>query len=184
MDSNFWTNETVALYSVNNILGARIGGVPFALLLGLLVLLPALLWGARRRGSFSASARFAASRLFLLAGILFALRSGLDQARNARLDLQYLSGGLDEKIAALNPPGYYALLLETKKRAVGEEEVELRAPKPYPWEKGAFYLYPHRLKEGASLVVSYRTPAPPDSAGAELLFRRAGFGSIYRRTTR
>jgi hypothetical protein len=179
---DFFETELRAHYSVNGILGARVGRVPFSLLLGVLFVVLPFLLTLRRAGRFPAEAARVLSRALLAGTLLFLARAGCDEVRILRADTRILAGkSLDEKIEATNPPGFYPLLYEAKRRIPRGAPVELRAEKPYPWERGAYYLYPSRVADRADYVVSYRVPAPDDSAACELLFQKPGFGSVYRR---
>lgn len=178
----FWRTELRAHYSVNGIIGAFVGRLPYTALLGTLFVLLPLLLSLRKKAGFAAEARRVLPVWFLAGVLLFFARSAVDEVRIARSDSRFLGGkSLLEKTAALSPPGFFPLILEGKRRIPEGADVELRAPEPYPWEKGAFYLYPSRLRRGAEYVISYQTAAPPDSASSELLFRREGTGSVYRR---
>lgn len=180
----FTRTELRSSYSVNGILGAFLGPVPFAPLVGVLSVVLPFLIALLGRGRFRAAARRSAPVWLFAGATFFFARSAVDEVRIARMETTYLGGKtLMEKTAAVNPPGFFPLLLEAKRRMPEGAPVELRAPRPYPWEKGAFYLYPSRLRQGAEYVISYQTPAPPDSASWELLFRRDGVGSVYRRGT-
>jgi hypothetical protein len=174
--STFWKTEFRAAYSVNGIVGPFAGPVPFTLLVGALFVVLPLLLAPRRT-----------LPLWIAAGALLLLvRSGFDQVRIIDQERRVLSGrSLEEKVAAVNPPGFYPLLLEASRRVPRDGRVVLRAAKPYPWEKGGFYLYPRRISlDKGDYVVSYQSPAPEDSASLRLLFRRPGIGSIYQRETK
>jgi len=180
--TRFWKTELRAAYSVNFIRGARIGSVSYALLLGLLFVVLPLAFAVRKGRGFAVEARRVVPRLLIAGSLLFLARSGIDLVRIMRIDSEYLGGEtMHRKAAALNPPGFYRLLLEAKETVRYGAPVELRAERPFPWEKGAYYLYPSPVVERADFVVSYQTPAPADSEACELLFRAPGFGSVYRR---
>ncbi|MBM3319247.1 MAG: hypothetical protein FJY73_01025 [Candidatus Eisenbacteria bacterium] len=179
---DFSETELRAHYSVNGILGARIGPIPFSLLLGVLFVVLPFLLTLRSARRFPAKGARVLSRGLLAGTLLFLARAGCDEVRILRADTRVLAGkSLDEKIEATNPPGFYPLLYEAKRRIPRGAPVEFRAEKPYPWERGAYYLYPNRVADRANYVLSYRVPAPDDSAACELLFRKPGFGSVYRR---
>ncbi len=179
--NDFFRIETRAGYTVNTFHGAHVGPVPFTLILGggaILLFIAGRLVGRRREGSGAKRAR----ALLVGAALLFAARGALDQVRVAAQDEKYFRGRTTaEKIAMLNPPGFFPLLEEGNRLIPPGEGVELRAKKPFPWEKGGYYLYPRKVEEKARWVISYRTAAPADSVSMELLFRRKGIGSIYGR---
>jgi hypothetical protein len=178
----FWSTELRAQYSVNGMVGPTVGPVPFALLLGVLFVALPLLAALRRPRAFRATAARTLPRWLLAGTVLFLARAAWDEARIGADDASVLGGrSLDEKIAAVNPPGFYALLSEASKSIPAGAPVELRAARPYPWERGGYYLYPSRVVDGAEYVVSYRTSAPSDSASGALLLRVEGVGSVYRR---
>ncbi|MFH1279183.1 MAG: hypothetical protein ABIK65_12485 [Candidatus Eisenbacteria bacterium] len=178
----FGRTELRSHYSVNGILGASVGKIPYSLLLGVLfVLLPAAL-ALRRRSGFAAEVTQILPRWLLAGVLLFFARSAVDEIRIARAETARFGGkSLMEKTELVNPPGFFPLIIEAKRRIPEGAAVDLRAPEPYPWEKGAFYLYPSRVRRGADYVISYRSPAPPDSASCVPLFRREGAGSVYGR---
>lgn len=183
--SEFLKTEIRAGYSVNTIYGAHVGALPFTIIVGSLALLLTLLTAFRSNRSFPDRLPRAAATWFAAGALLFAARSTLDQVRTVSTDDQFLRGRpMSEKHAMLNPRGFYPLLAEGIRRIPYRATVELRAEKPFPWEKGGYYLYPHRVVEGADWIISYRTAAPGDSTSYELIFRRDGAGSIYRRETR
>ncbi|MFH1680676.1 MAG: hypothetical protein ABIH26_08535 [Candidatus Eisenbacteria bacterium] len=178
----FLETELRSHYSVNGLLGARVGPVPFTLLLGLLFVVLPLLVTLLRPRRFPGAPRRVLSGWLLAGTLLFLARAAYDEVRIARADGLALGGkSLDEKIDATSPPGFYPLLYEAKRRIEPGAPVELRAEKPYPHERGAYYLYPSRVADRAAIIISYRMPAPDDSASCELLFRRKGTGSVYRR---
>jgi hypothetical protein len=178
----FFETELRSQYSVNGILGAYVGPVPFSLLLGLLfAALPLLAALAGPRALRAPAARLLPS-MILSGSLLFLARASCDEARIAGADTAALSGkSLEEKLAATNPPGFYALLAEARRKVPAGAPVELRAPKPYPWEKGGYYLYPSRIVDRAEYVVTYRASAPADSAASDLLLRMPGTGTVYKR---
>lgn len=181
----FWRTELRSHYSVNGIIGAWAGPVPFALLLGALFVLLPMLFALRGGRSFPERVRRSAPRWLIAGTILFLARASVDEARIARVDSLFFGGRtLIEKMTAANPPGFFPLILEAKRRIPERADVEFHAARPYPWEKGAFYLYPNRVVDRSGYVVSYRQAAPGDSASGELLFRRDGAGSVYRRAAR
>jgi len=181
----FWRTELRSHYSVNGIIGAWTGSVPFALLLGMLFVLLPILFALRGGRGFSERARRIAPRWLIVGTLLFLARAAVDEVRIAKVDSLFFGGRtLTEKMAAVNPPGFFPLILEAKRRIPERADVEFRAARPYPWEKGAFYLYPNRVVDRGGYVVSYRQAAPADSASGELLFRREGAGSVYRRAAR
>ncbi len=187
--SVFLETEIRASYSVNTIFGAHAGRLPFTLLTGSLAFLTALaaagVASARGRGSFAHIFRRSLPAAFAVTALLFAARSGLDQARIVSVDDEYFRGrSMDEKKAMLNPRGLYPLLLEGKRMIPPGADVVFRAEKPFPWEKGGYYLYPRRVSENGEWIISYLRSAPADSASCELLFRREGTGSIYSREKR
>ncbi|RPJ42123.1 MAG: hypothetical protein EHM19_10900 [Candidatus Latescibacterota bacterium] len=180
--ARFSETELRSQYSVNGIIGAKVGPLPFALLLGLLFVLLPLAASLRSRGRFEAASRRLLPRALLAGSLLFLGRAACDQARVLEVDRRFFTGRpLSEKIAATNPPGFYTLLEEAKRRVPIGAPVELRAAKPYPWERGGYYLYPSRVRSGAEYVVSYQTAAPDDSASCELLLRLPGTGTLFRR---
>ncbi|MBN1826581.1 MAG: hypothetical protein JW958_09955 [Candidatus Eisenbacteria bacterium] len=182
----FWETELRAQYSVNGILGARVGPLPFPLLVGVLSLLIPLLLGMRggKKGRGERIRRGVRAGLFAGA-FLLALRSGADMIQTWRVDDAFYAGkSLSRKMEAANPPGFWRLLRESKDWIPPGERVEVRAERPYPYEKAAFYLYPRRTADGARYVVSYRAPAPPDSNACEEILRIEGTGTLYRRMER
>lgn len=181
----FMETEYRAVYSVNTIRGARMGGVPFVFVLGLAAALGSLGYALARRKSFAPRLKRASTVAFAAGALLFAARSAVDQFRIAAEDEHYLRGrSIGEKHAMLNPRGLYPLLAEGVRRIPPDGRVVLRAERPFPWEKGGYYLYPRRVAARGDWIISYRMSAPPDSAACELIFRREGIGSIYRRENR
>ncbi len=180
--SEFLRTEYRAAYSVNTIYGAHVGPLPFTIIVGVLALLLAFLHALRQKGPLVTHLPRRAAVYFAAGALLIAARGSIDQARMATTDDRYMRGrSLSEKHAMLSPRGFYPLLAEGIGRIPHRAPVELRAEKPFPWEKGGYYLYPHRVVEGADWIISYRTAAPGDSTRCELIFRRDGAGSIYRR---
>lgn len=181
----FWRTEFRAAYSVNGMIGPFAGPVPFTLLVGVLFVALPLLLSLRKGKRFPAEARRTLPLWIAAGALLLFVRSGFDQVRIIDQERRVLSGrSLEEKVAAVNPAGFYPLLLEASRRIPRDGTVELRATKPFPWEKGSFYLYPRRISPEGDYVVSYQSPAPADSASLRLLFRRPGIGSIYQREAR
>ena len=180
--NGFWKTELREQYSVNGIIGAHAGPVPFVLIVGILSLVIPLIFALGRGGDISAAMRRTVYTGLAVGALLVFFRNAIDLTQIISVDNRFYSGkNLTNRTAAVNPPGFFPLLLEGIRSIPVDAEINVRAEKPYPYQKAAYYLYPNRVTEDARYIISHRSPAPADSAECELLFRHKGTGSIFMR---
>jgi len=155
----FWAEEAIVGRTVNIITGQTIFGQPVTYYLYAIIGLAFIVLLIITPGNYLSRTRASLSQVIIVSLILFALLEGrmwFDYSRLAIADAQSLWGrSLAAKRELVTGGGLYTFVLFCQQAIPPSAEVEFAAPGDYYSSKGAYYIYPHRVKTGAPYLIVF-----------------------------